>query len=279
MEKKPEVSKYSANTRIGYWNETLSMEDEQLKLFLRKRERNELLVQRSRALFCNILKQIELTCNEKGLKYGDVVQIVAPDMPNSVSCKDGNGLALSGLVNEREVDYVLKLANGCQLTMSPCLVPCVRNSFIITSPDDTEKVGEPLLYGDDFALQCYESHKDIPLFVQSPLLTVTGTRGPKEHQPLSLTCTKDRYCRWKALAGDHHIRFETEGMPVPANTRLVINHSSSNKNLAVEFGAWWLTFFGPECGVSAHNYRDIFKRECAENCFIIHTSTSESPQA
>lgn len=31
------------------------------------------------------------------------------------------------------------------------------------SPDDTEKVGEPLLYGDDFALQCYESHKDIPV--------------------------------------------------------------------------------------------------------------------
>lgn len=66
------------------------------------------------------------------VKFGDVVQLVAPDMPGYRRGAKGElGVAHSGLVGEKEVDCIQHFVEGCVLTGSPHLTPCVRNSFVI----------------------------------------------------------------------------------------------------------------------------------------------------
>jgi hypothetical protein len=74
------------------------------------------------------------------VKFGDVVQLVAPDVPEHCRrrARGGGGeeggevgVALSGLIGEKEMGYGQHFMEGCVLTGSPFLTPCVRNSFVI----------------------------------------------------------------------------------------------------------------------------------------------------
>ncbi|XP_049816552.1 uncharacterized protein LOC126263502 [Schistocerca nitens] len=59
-----------------------------------------------------------------------------------------------------------------------------------------------------------------------------------------LSCYNNTCCRWRALYWDSSKRPESEGSPVPPHSKILINHSASNRNLAVEPGIWFPTFFG-----------------------------------
>lgn len=66
------------------------------------------------------------------VKFGDVVQLVAPDMPRKCRGTEGElGVALSGLVGEKEVDSIQHYVEGSVMSGSSHLTPCVRNSFVI----------------------------------------------------------------------------------------------------------------------------------------------------
>ncbi|CAG2054951.1 unnamed protein product [Timema podura] len=78
------------------------------------------------------LYAVSLALPGEYVKFGSVVQMVAPDMPASRGGESGKlGMVLAGLVGEKEVDCIQHFVHGCALSASPLLTPCVRNAFII----------------------------------------------------------------------------------------------------------------------------------------------------
>ncbi|XP_069682493.1 cilia- and flagella-associated protein 161-like [Periplaneta americana] len=270
------VGRYSPNTRVGYWLEMLSLEEEKLKLFLKKRERGELLVQKARKLFSNLLKEVALAVSNEYIRIGDVVQLVAPDMPGFRRGGKGElGVALSALVGEKEVDCIQHIVEGCVLTGSPLLIPCVRNSFVIRSGDCLQRDGEPLKFGQAFNLCPVENISGVDLYVHSETPQLDSQLGPSGYPVLRFTSHRNTFCRWRALCWDPSQRPETEGSPVPPNCRVVINHVPSNRNLAVEYQYWFQTYFGMECHVAVHTYKDVHRCETSENMWMLVTQKSK----
>ncbi|KAJ8723784.1 hypothetical protein PYW07_007764 [Mythimna separata] len=153
---------YNNLVLVGNWAEERLKNEHEFKIFLRKRERRELLLQKSRTLFSNLLKEKSLAISGKFVLYGYNVQVVASDIPAKpkvAGAMQKNGLAMSILVRERQVDYMQNISDGCLMTLSPILTPCCRNSFIIVSAWDDNKRGDQMKYGDEFLLQA-ENYAD-----------------------------------------------------------------------------------------------------------------------
>ncbi|KAL4712702.1 hypothetical protein ACJJTC_007999 [Scirpophaga incertulas] len=146
---------YNNSVLVGNWSEERLKYEYDFKLFLRKRDRRELLLQSSRTLFSNLLKERPLAISGTFVLYGFNVQLVASDIP--VKKLDGGksqyGLALSSLVTERQVDYIQNISDGCLMTLSPITTPCCRNTFVILSAGDQSVHGEKMNYGDEFLLK------------------------------------------------------------------------------------------------------------------------------
>ncbi|XP_049832696.1 cilia- and flagella-associated protein 161-like isoform X1 [Schistocerca gregaria] len=227
------------------------------QLFLKKRERGELLVQKARKLFFNLLREVELAPAAEWVRFGDVVQLLATDFP----------VALSTLITERQVDRAQQLVTGSPLVCSKLTTPpCFRNTFRIRSEhgDDTRN-GEPVKFNQDFVLCPVESYGNLPLFVESRIPQINIGVGASGFAAIMLSCYNNTCCRWRALYWDSSKRPESEGSPVPPHSKILINHSASNRNLAVEPRIWFPTFFGMECEVSVHTCKDAQRRETAEN--------------
>eukprot|EP00063_Salmo_salar_P051087 XP_014025922.1 PREDICTED: uncharacterized protein C15orf26 homolog isoform X2 [Salmo salar] len=59
------VRTYRPNVRVGNWREDVTLEEDTLKDFLERKERGELMVQKTGFLKQNILKQLYLTSDHK----------------------------------------------------------------------------------------------------------------------------------------------------------------------------------------------------------------------
>ncbi|KAH9637648.1 hypothetical protein HF086_009316 [Spodoptera exigua] len=147
---------YNNSVLIGNWSEERLKNEYEFKLFLRKRDRRELLLQRSRTLFSNLLRERPMAISGTNVLYGFNVQVVASDMPASpkmVGGKQNYGLAMSILVMDRQVDYMQNITDGCLMTLSPITTPCCRNTFVIISAKDENIRGKKMKYGDEFLLR------------------------------------------------------------------------------------------------------------------------------
>ncbi|NWZ78907.1 CF161 protein, partial [Poecile atricapillus] len=76
---------------------------------------------------------------------------------------------------------------------------------------------------------------------------------------------------WQAKSLDPQLRLEHEGFPVPAETKIIITHCYTNRNLAVPrtFCVW--SHFGREFEVICHNYLDSHRVEDDKNYWEIIT--------
>ncbi|XP_052737740.1 cilia- and flagella-associated protein 161 [Bicyclus anynana] len=257
------------------------MEDHyEFKLFLRKRDRRELLLQRSRNLFSNLLKEKTLAISGTFLMFGYNVQVVASDMPagKSVRDKPQYGLALSSLVSERQVDYMENINDGCLMTLSPIVTPCCRNSFVLLSANDETIHGQKLNYGDEFLLKAenYGDPQAAPLYVR---YTPSGVPEPADRMPIRLSSTKDTNCRWTTMPLLPRDHLEGLGSPIQTGKRLIIKNCVADKSLCVMNENWMQTFFGPECGVTCRNYIDIHKRFTARNVFTLVSDVAVKKKA
>ncbi|CAH0405367.1 unnamed protein product [Chilo suppressalis] len=261
---------YNNSVLVGNWSEERLKNEYEFKIFLRKRERRELLLQRSRTLFSNLLKERPLAISGTFVLYGFNVQLVASDMP--VKTIAGNktqyGLALSSLVTDRQVDYMQNINDGCLMTLSPITTPCCRNTFVIQSALDPSIRGQKINYGDEFLLKAenYGEPEAPALYVR---YTPEAVPGPADRLPIRLSTTLDSNCRWTTtplLPGD---RLEGLGNPVKTGAKLIVKNCVADKSLCVMNQNWMQTFFGPECGVTCRNYIDIHKRHTAENIFTL----------
>ncbi|NWW75939.1 CF161 protein, partial [Climacteris rufus] len=90
-------------------------------------------------------------------------------------------------------------------------------------------------------------------------------------QKVFLTAELSYLTFWQAKFLDPQLRLEYEGFPVTAESKIVITHCYTNRNLAVPrtFCVW--SYFGREFEVICHNYLDSHKVEEDKNYWEIIT--------
>ncbi|XP_072255236.1 cilia- and flagella-associated protein 161 [Pyxicephalus adspersus] len=130
------IRTFSASVRIGNWNEDISLDEDLLKDFLEKREKGELLVQKSSRFKQNVMQKAELSISTDGfLHFGDVVMLLNPE--NSVETLSNpfpifGNYTLSANPDESAVHLKSHLTAPCGVSGSSNIKPCARNAFIIT---------------------------------------------------------------------------------------------------------------------------------------------------
>ncbi|KAL4113131.1 hypothetical protein QTP88_016814 [Uroleucon formosanum] len=232
---------YSVNVRMGNWLEETCLQSEKIKSYLAKRDRGELLVQKSQRMYASLLRPVVLNSTSEFLMYGEDVQLVCPDVRFPSWCDGSGGVALSCSSNDHnsELDG---LGPGCIMTASPLTESCVRNCFKICGIGSSCEKGKPLKFGDTFAISPCVSSK--PLFVAAAMPRLYAERGVSGHPVLKLVDEQDPYCRWTVAYWRTAMRREAEGLPVPNGARVVLKHNATNLNAAVETDFRIATFFG-----------------------------------
>ncbi|XP_053320876.1 cilia- and flagella-associated protein 161 [Spea bombifrons] len=267
------VRTFCPSVRVGNWNEDVSLQQDVMKDFLEKRDRGELLLQKTSNLKKNILKKTELSISKDGLlHFGDVVMLLNPENAEESMSNPSpvfGSFTLCVNPDESAVHTKSHLKLPCGISASTNVKPCERNSFIITSVDGSE-VGETLHFGQNFALRTLEGFMG-HFRLRSDQKTFLKCSKKSCLQEVSLTDQQSYETCWQAVYLDPQMRLEHEGLPVPANTKLLIVHSKTNQCLAVlrKYVLW--TIFGKECEITAHTFLNGHKVEDNANHWTIVT--------
>lgn len=265
---------YSLPVRLGNWNEDLALLEEKHRITFQKQERGELTVQKLKNVYKNLLRGTVLAKQGVYTMYGENYQLQACEVPNSMKepqagCHVSYGLFLSGLISEYDIDQGQHFMHGCRLTASPNKTPSVRNTFVLVSCD-SDKTNQPVCYGQDLYIRIYESG-DLPLYLQCECASIDTFGG---HLTVKLSQAPDIYCRFKILHWQPSLRYETQDTVIPQDSKVIIQHTASGQNLAVEPSKWLATFFGSECFVSCHTFKNCQRIETAENMWkVVATKT------
>lgn len=247
-------SRYQPAVRLGNWFEDICLEQDKLRVFKNLRDSGELLFEKTRQLFDNFHKEIELEAPKENIRFGAVVQLMPCDMHVCEYNTSNVHPALSVVVNEHVVRHSQKISEDCELTIAPSVKPCVRNSFRIISSDNKDRENELLKYGQQFRLECVETNDD-PLLLYSAQKSadltsmISSTFSSRKYGELNLKlglCLKrvssnfmkigfsrelfdfyvlqncgpgkvipSAYTNWFCQHIDHNQRFETDGTPLP----------------------------------------------------------------
>ncbi|KAG8440630.1 hypothetical protein GDO86_006397 [Hymenochirus boettgeri] len=189
---------------------------------------------------------------------------------SNMSPVDGN-YVLSVNPDESALHTKEPLKAPCGVCASRNLEPTARNAFIITSVDGSN-VGEPLHYGQNFALRTtdgFMSH----LYLTSEQKTFLKRSKKSNLQDVSLTDQLSYQNCWQFIYLDQQLRLEHEGLPVLANTKLLIAHTKTNQCLAVLRKHVLWTLLGKECEITAHTFLNGHKAEDNENHWIVVTGS------
>ncbi|PWA14247.1 hypothetical protein CCH79_00012251, partial [Gambusia affinis] len=247
-----------------------------MKDFLNKRERGELLSQKVDFLKQNILSpasvvmrvsvymQVNLSATINGeLRFGDVVMLV------NVGGKDREHSALSINAN---VDNLTKtfppsIKMPCGVSAGKGIQACIRTAFIITSVDGSPEQST-LHYDQSFALRTTSGFaKGLYLTSDKPRFLKTAKKSGL--QDVYLDETLSALSWWKISHFDPQERFESEGLPVPANEKVLVVHTMTNEGLAVLSEKLLWTAYGREYEVVAHTFLDTHRAEQDVNFWIL----------
>lgn len=159
--------------------------------FARKREKGELLIQKTARLSENFLARIqEQPMVEKTfIAFDQIVQLVACEMPNLAGSDEP--LALSVVANESHILETQEIDQHCDLSCAPSSQLIARNAFVIRRPinqqpnscrnsTNTPLSVDYLKYGQDFMLEC---HATANMHSQQPLLVYSMPKNPFTSNP------------------------------------------------------------------------------------------------
>ncbi|XP_067327538.1 cilia- and flagella-associated protein 161 [Anolis sagrei] len=269
---------YSPGVLIGNWNEDVYLEEELLKDFLHKREKGELLIQKSERLKDNLYKKEHLSISKDGfVHFGDTVLLVNPDDNTSAGRDPTTSGDLSLAVNpeEEEIHRSQKLVAPCGVSAVRSVTPIGRNAFRILSIEG-EAMGEPLRFGQNFGLGATGGFPDQMLYLMSDHKTFMNMTKKSHTQSAFMTDELTYLASWQAIFLDPQFRLEYEGFPVPANTKILIVHSYTNQGLAIHRDFYVRTYFGKEYEVNCHTYLDTHKAEKDMNHWVMVTGNPSS---
>ncbi|XP_052373149.1 cilia- and flagella-associated protein 161 isoform X1 [Oncorhynchus keta] len=259
------VRTYRPDVRVGNWREDVTLEEDTLKDFLDRKERGELMVQKTGFLKQNILKQVSLSVSVGGaVCFGDVVMLVNVCGDNSCSVS-----IYADLTNLGEGPSPAIQA-PCGVSGGRSLQPCTRNAFIISSVDGSAE-GEPLRYNQSFALRTTSGFAG-GLYLTSDHKTFQKCAKKSRLQEVTLEHQANFLSWWKVQHNDPQERLEHEGLPVPANSKVLISHCKTNQALAVLGQHILWTPYGKEYEVTAHTFLDSHKAERDINHWLLLTA-------
>ncbi|KAF7241475.1 hypothetical protein EYD10_12016 [Varanus komodoensis] len=272
---------YSPGVLIGNWNEDVYLEEECLKDFLYRRERGELLIQRSKKIKEHLYKKEQLSVSKDGfIHFGDTVMLLSPDNNKSpmenYPAVCGN-LSLAVNPDEASVHRSARLPVPCGMSACKTVTPAGRNVFQILSTEG-EAMGEPVRFGQNFGLGTAGGFPEPMLFLASDHKTFINMAKKSSHQSVFMTDELSYLASWQATFLDPQYRMEYEGFPVPANTKILIIHSHTNQGLAIPRNFWIWTYFGKEYEVNCHTYLDSHKAEEDKNHWIVVTGNASSEE-
>lgn len=140
-----------------------------------KRERGELLSQKTTKVVEHLLAPVQLSAPKTYVEFDAAIQLIASKMPNPISTLP---LALSIVVNEPQINSFQEIDRHCTVTCAPTSRPCTRNTFIIRHGSNksvkqqqctsiNNKTSQFLKYGQEFSLECLASKQKPPLLLYS----------------------------------------------------------------------------------------------------------------
>lgn len=104
---------------------------EKIRKFLLKRDRGNLISQRTAQIFSNFLKEVQLEVPCDFVRFGAIIQLNAPNMPR-INSSENQSLVVSIAMDGIIVNQMQSVNSSCILSLAPSIRSCVRNSFIIT---------------------------------------------------------------------------------------------------------------------------------------------------
>ncbi|KAL7048039.1 hypothetical protein ACKWTF_003193 [Chironomus riparius] len=153
-------------------------EEEELSEFVKKREKGELLIQKTARLYENFLAPIQQQpmVQKTFIAFDQIVQLIACEMPTMNP--QNEPLALSVVANEPNINECQEIDQQCGLSCAPSPQLITRNAFVIRHPINQQQQSqhdaffrssvancnsqssvEYLKYGQDFVLECYMTNK------------------------------------------------------------------------------------------------------------------------
>ncbi|XP_008686038.1 cilia- and flagella-associated protein 161 isoform X1 [Ursus maritimus] len=263
---------YGPRVRMGNWNEDIYLEEEIMKDFLEKRDKGQLLIQRNRILKENLLRPMQLSVTEDGYVHcGDKVMLVNPSYPETEAdwCLGGD-LSLCVTPDEITAHLSDELQVPCGLSAAQTRIPVGRNTFIVLSAD-RNAMGQVLRYGQNFCLAITGGFEGRMLYLSSDHRTLLKSSKKSWLQEVYLTDEASYLNCWQVAFLDPQLRLEYEGLPVPANAKVLINHCHTNRGLAAHRHLFLSTYFGKEAEVAAHTDLDSHRVEKPRNHWMLVT--------
>ncbi|XP_037539591.1 cilia- and flagella-associated protein 161 [Nematolebias whitei] len=258
---------YQSKAKAGNWREDQVLEETKMKEYLEKKEKGELVAQKVDLLKQNILQPVNLSVtNDGNLHFGDVVMLVNMGGEHGECSVVSINCDIHSLTNVPS----LGIQAPCQVSAGSSIQPCTRTAFIITSVDSSPE-GATLHFEQNFALKTTSGFAR-GLYLTSDLKSFQKCAKMSRLQEVYLDKSDCFLSWWKMVHFDPQERLEYEGLPVPANVKVLIKHCKTNQALAVlENQVFWNTY-GKEYEVTAQTFLDSHKAEQDNNHWILCTS-------
>ncbi|XP_009560029.2 cilia- and flagella-associated protein 161 isoform X1 [Cuculus canorus] len=261
---------------FGFNLAPLLCQQDLLRDFLRKRERGELLIQKINKLEDKLFKKIQLSVSKDGfVHFGDTVMLMNPESQSSVENHPGvcSSLTLAVYLDITSIYSVESLQAPCEVSAVESVDPVGRNTFCILSVDGSA-VGEPIRFGQNFGLGTTGGLSEQMFYLASDHKSFTRFAKKSCLQQVYLSDELSFLTCWQANFLDPQLRLECEGLPVPADSKIVITHCYTNRSLAIPRNFWTSSYFGKEYEVICHTYLDSHKAEEDKNYWVIVTGNA-----
>eukprot|EP00944_MAST-04C_sp_MAST-4C-sp1_P002011 g2011.t1 len=250
------AGRYSHKTRIGNWCEDLAIEEVKLQDFLKNKKKGTLLTMQAGIRQQKSLQPVPVTYSADGcLRFGDSIKLQSSSTKGDLCSNTSEKLSYTDEVYATTVCG----AESKTKSVSP---GCARNTFVITKwpkydyPDNILRTGQPFLLGCNPSLRVDDDSGMLRplLFLSSKIVDTNNFAKISNHQQVSLQGGDLRYSMvWETL-GVADRRYQRNGEPVQANSRVVLRHKATGTPLACDPVYQQTTDFGREYEVACHQY-------------------------
>ncbi|GCB71170.1 cilia- and flagella-associated protein 161 [Scyliorhinus torazame] len=270
---------YSSSVLLHNWFEDLALDQDVIKDFIAKKERGELTIQKMGSYKEILLDKTELAKSRDGyVHFGDEVLLINPGTVDKYAANVHpirRPMSLTMNVDQSRFLTSTKVDSPCELSASLELSPTIRNTFVITSIDGS-CVGDPLRYGQSFALRTLEGVAG-QLYLTSDIKLFLKFAKKSRLQLVNLLDELSFLSCWQVLYLDPQMRLEYDGYPVQANIKVLINHTRTNQALAAlqKYSFW--TAFGREHEITTNTFYDSHRAEEDLNHWVIVTGDPGVP--
>ncbi|XP_051896527.1 cilia- and flagella-associated protein 161 isoform X1 [Pristis pectinata] len=270
---------YNPSVLLHNWFEDIALDQDVIKDFINRRERGELLMQKLGSFKDDLLSKTELAKSSDGyIHFGDPVLLINPGTEQSHSSTlhfPRAPMALTMNVDQSRFMTSKQVDSPCEVCGSRVIIPCIRNTFVITSVDGSCN-GDPLRYGQSFALKTMDGIAG-QLYLTSDMKLFLKFAKKSRMQLVNLVDQFSFLSCWQVLYLDPQMRLEYDGYPVQANVKVLVNHVRTNQALAVlQKHSFW-TMFGREHEITTHTFLDTHRAEEDVNHWIMVTGDPSVP--